>query len=186
MFVVTALLFAVAYGENGNGVSAPVFSAEAGFYSEPFYLSISCSEGETVWYTLDCSDPRISDTAICCSGPVYICNNTRDTNIWSAKRNISLYGQFLPNGAVQKGMVIRCICRNKEGECGEEVINTYFVNKNRPYYSAMGVISLVTDGENLFDPDTGIYVIGNSYATWRESDQYEDFGDLGSEKSMQL
>lgn len=169
-------LFAVVYAEDNSKVSVPVFSAPAGFYDGEFELKISCNEGESIYYTTDSSDPKTSNTAQLYDEPLYIYNNNRDRNIWSTKSRTSLHGTFMPRVTVQKGIVIRCACRNKDGVWGDEVINTYFVNKNESYFSTMGVISLVTDGDNLFDPETGIYMIGNMFERWMNSDDYVDYG----------
>ena len=36
----------------------------------------------------------------------------------------------------------------------------------------MTVISLVTDPDNLFSPDTGIYVTGTMFQEWKNSPDY--------------
>lgn len=147
LFLLTALLFSAAYSETETRVSSPVVSVPAGFYDNAFMLEITSIDGDEIFYTLDSSDPRVSETALCYSEPVSIVNNNRDINKWSTVPNISLSGYNLPKGSVQKGMVVRCACRNADGIWSDDVINTYFVGKKKPYYYSMGVISLVTDGK---------------------------------------
>ena len=40
-------------------------------------------------------------------------------------------------------------------------------------YEDTTVISLVTNPENLFSPDFGIYVTGTMYQEWKNSDEYD-------------
>lgn len=44
---------------NDTGLSAPVLSAESGFYDEPFSLSITSPDNVSIYYTLDGSPPHI-------------------------------------------------------------------------------------------------------------------------------
>ena len=75
---------------------------------------------------------------------------------------------------VDKAMVIRAAAKNSEGEFSEVITKTYFVTNNDLYkYQDFTVISLVTDPENLFDPEKGIYVTGNMYQNWKHSELYD-------------
>ena len=47
-----------------EGLPAPKFSKEAGFYSKEFDLALTAQAGAQIYYTLDGSDPRESETAI--------------------------------------------------------------------------------------------------------------------------
>ena len=71
-------------------------------------------------------------------------------------------------------MVIRAAAKNSEGEFSEVITKIYFVTNNDLYkYQDFTVISLVTDPENLFDPEKGIYVTGNMYQNWKHSELYD-------------
>ena len=71
-------------------------------------------------------------------------------------------------------MVIRAAAKNSEGEFSEVIKKLYFVTNNDLYkYQDFTVISLVTDPENLFDPEKGIYVTGNMYQNWKHSELYD-------------
>ncbi len=155
-----------------NLVEKPVFSAEGGFYDTAFDLSLTDPNGNEIWYTTDGSDPTTSDTAKLYSGEINIYNNTSDPNVWSAITGTSLLGTFLPPSKVDKGIVIRAVCRTSDGRYSAVAANSYFVGKTASYYSDFKVVSLATDGDYLFDQDTGIYMIGSGYYEWKNSSDY--------------
>lgn len=163
-------------------LAPPQFSAEGGFYDELFNLTLSSVPGNTIYYTTDGSDPRTSDTAVEYTKSILICDNTDEPNIYSALTDITLYDYNPPKFNVDKGTVIRAVAKTPEGVYGEPAVNSYFVNKTEDYYSDMRVISLVTDGDYLFHPDTGAYMVGSGYYDWRDSDDYEhkDAGDVNN------
>ena len=58
-------------------------------------------------------------------------------------------------------MIVRAVAKNKKGAFSEVITKTYFVTTEGLYkYQDLTVISIVTDPNNLFDPDIGIYVSG--------------------------
>ena len=71
-------------------------------------------------------------------------------------------------------MVIRAVSKNEKGEFGKIFDKTYFVTTgDLKYYEDLNIISLITNPENLFDPDYGIYVTGTQYQNWKKSPQYD-------------
>ena len=157
-------------------VESPLFSKEAGFYEDAFELTLSSVQSETIYYTTDGSDPTSSKTAKLYSAPIKIYDNTNDANVLSARTDITIESYYpnerpgyqAPSYKVEKGMVIRAVCKNSSGNFGKVVTNGYYINKNyigNSYskYSDMKVISVSTDTDNLFDKDNGIYVVGNDY-----------------------
>lgn len=158
----------------------PRFSAVGGFYSEQFSLTLSSEPGTTVYYTLDGSDPRTSDTSMEYTEEIPIYDNTDDTNIYSALKNITLADYNPPQFNVDKGITVRAAIKTAEGEFSAVATNSYFVGKEASYYSEMKVISMVTDADYLFDEDTGAYMIGSKYSEWLNSDEYVqyDAGDV--------
>lgn len=159
----------------------PVFSAEGGFYNQSFTLTISEESGCEIYFTLDGSDPRTSDTAeLFPAGGISVYNNTDRPNVYSAIRDISLSGYQPPKDPVDKGIIVRAVVKTPSGEYGKVVTNSYFVGKTASYYSKMKVVSLVTDSDYLFHEDTGAYMIGAKYYEWLRSDDYVSYdpGDV--------
>lgn len=150
----------------------PEFSAESGFYDEEFKLTISCESGE-IYYTLDGTDPAANKSAMHYEKPIKIYDNTQDLNRVSSEKNITLSAYNPPRYKVDKGIVLRVAVKGEDGNFGKTVTKTYFVGKDKEYYRNMKVISLVTNPYNLFDPDYGIYAIGNSYFEWKKSPDFD-------------
>lgn len=169
------LLLPSLFGAEAEEIPGPVFSLPAGFYDGAIFLEMKAPEGYEIWYTQDCTDPATSSTAKRYTDALELKNNNRDFNRASSVGNISLNWYDLPKERVEKGNVIRAVCRDQAGNAGPETCNTYFVNKKASYYREMKVISLVTDHSNLFDWDTGIYMVGSEYFRWRNSEDYEEY-----------
>lgn len=153
-------------------VNAPECSVESAFYDESFDLSISGASGDVIYYTTDGTDPRTSATAQPYSSTIPIYNTTSLPNVHSAGHDISLYDDADPNFNVDKGQMIRAVCKDANGNYSDVITKSYFVGKTAAYYQDMKVVSIVTDPANLFDKDTGIYVVGNAYHEWKNSMAY--------------
>jgi len=65
-------------------VQPPVFSADSGFYSEPFMLTLTAEPGTEIYYTLDSTDPNMN--SIKYEGPILIKDATPNENVYRLKR----------------------------------------------------------------------------------------------------
>lgn len=158
----------------------PTFSKDGGFYDTSFSLALSSEADTTIYYTKDGSDPRISDTATPYTSAIYIYDNTDSANVYSAVTDITLTGYWPPQFNIDKGIVIRAVAKTADGAYGDVISNSYFVGKTADFYTKLKVISMTTDGDYLFDPDTGAYMIGSKYYAWKNSSDYVyyDPGDV--------
>ena len=149
--------------EGSNAVRTPSFSAESGFYNSGFSLSIDVPEGTTVYYTLDGSDPTSSSEKY--TGPISVKDMTSEPNKLSARTDITAYTDILaPEEGVLKAAVVRAAAVDAQGRTSDIITKTYFIGStNVDKYKNMKVISLVTDPDNLFDYEKGIYVKGKVY-----------------------
>lgn len=149
--------------EGSNAVRLPSFSAESGFYDNSFSLTIDVPQGTTVYYTTDGSDPTTESEKY--SSAITVKDMTSEPNKYSARTDITAYTDILaPDEGVLKAAVIRAIAVDSQGRSSEIVTKTYFVGSaNVERYRKMKVISLVTDPDNLFDYEKGIYVKGKVY-----------------------
>ncbi|MBE6851671.1 MAG: hypothetical protein E7504_08125 [Ruminococcus sp.] len=161
--------------------SAPVFSAKSGFYGSDFALSLSSANHETIYYTVDGSDPTKSSTAQVYSGAITVQNRTYQPNLYSEyaeDENSALsicrgVGYKKPPFSVDKAMVVRAAAKSQNGKFSEVVSQTYFVTSGElAQYRDLTVVSLVTNPDNLFNPDTGIYVTGSQYLKWKNSPSF--------------
>lgn len=144
-------------------VPEPVLSNEGGFYSDGFSLSIDVPKGTTVYYTLDGSQPTVSSSVY--SSPIDVSDISASENKLSEITGITTMGYVPPSKPIDKAFIINAVAVDSEGNYSDTVTASYFVgyqNRN-PYYRNMKVISIVTDSDNLFDAEKGIYVEGNNY-----------------------
>lgn len=147
----------------------PIFSKANGFYEEEFMLEITSPQGWDIFYTLDGSTP--TEDSIRYKGPILIEDVSYKENIYSSIENISVEEVYVPNFMVDKCNVIRAIAiSNETGVYSKEAYASYFIGYEKRYgYEDIYVVSLITDKENLFSEDKGIYVVGNVGAwNWTE------------------
>lgn len=144
-------------------VAAPVFSRDSGTFVVAFTLSITAEDGADIYYTTDGSIPDTSSQKYTKS--FYVTNRTDEANDLSAvKRNLLTdrywSGATSPTVKVDKGTVIRAIAV-KGGVSSPVSTASYFVGIRNSTYSNVPIISIVTDRDNLFDDDIGIYLLKN-------------------------
>ena len=163
-------------------IKPPGFSRISGFYSENFKLKLSSEDETTIYYTTDSSDPRTSSTSKEFKDYILIYDKSLEPNIYSNIKedddspvSISRGNRYTgPVYPVDKAMIVRAVTKNSKGEFSEVNSRTYFVTTDDlAQYQDLTVISIVTNPENLFDPDTGIYVTGTMYQEWKKSDEYD-------------
>ena len=152
-------------------VKPPTFSRISGFYSDDFKLKLYSEENNPIYYTLDSSDPRTSSTSKKFKDYILIYDRSSEENVYSAigvnnssPVSIATSKYNPPFYSVDKAMIIRAAAKNAKGNFSEVITKTYFVTTEDLYkYQDQTILSIVTDPENLFDPDIGIYVTGTMY-----------------------
>ena len=157
--------------EEKSYINPPKFSRISGFYPDNFKLKLLSEENYTIYYTLDSTDPRTSPNSKKYQDYILIYDKSSEPNIYSSigtndssPVSISTSNYNVPNYPVDKAMIVRAVTQNSKGEFSEVISKTYFVTIDDLYkYQDLLVISLVTNPENLFDPDMGIYVTGTQY-----------------------
>lgn len=158
-------------------LDAPVCSADSGFYDRPFEVTITAPEDCTVYYTLDGSDPTCDSSVY--RGPLTITDVSPAEDIYAARADLAPSSQYTPSSPVDKATVLRAVCyREKDKTVSETVDRVYFVGYgDRPEYDGMPVVSLVTDPDNLFDDQKGIYVNGAALERYKAEGGLRD-GEL--------
>lgn len=149
----------------GNYVA---FSVDSGFYESTQSVALSCNvEGAEIFYTLDGSTPNrtstLYKTAIRVSRKLYA------ENVLAAQTGISAGNLYIPNFSVEKGTVIRAIAYLPDGSATPVAHASYFIGLKQDYGN-VPVISLITDFDNLYDYETGIYVLGKTHDDWLADD----------------
>jgi hypothetical protein len=165
-------------------VLEPVFSHQAGFYTEEIELELSVSQGDTkVYYTLDGSDPKPGDPRTFeYAGKIKIKSRAGDPNVLSMIET----GEYFwdpPLGEVFKCSMVKAVAIRSDGSKSRTVTKSYFIDPNMLTRYSLPVISIVTDEANLFDKNTGIYLNHNeSGPDWERPAHVEFFekdGTLG-------
>ena len=134
---------------------------QSGFYQEPLSIEISNSHIQNqIYYTLNGEAPDARDHLY----EDYILLKDINQN----KNRFSNLGdsEFEPGDLISKANILRAIVLSEGCPASEEIINTYFINENSNIDYNFPVISLITEKDNLFDKEIGIYVDGyhNNYA----------------------
>ncbi|MCR5626380.1 MAG: CotH kinase family protein [Lachnospiraceae bacterium] len=157
-------------------LQAPSLSAESGFYDGEFDLTITAGNGETVYYTTDCTDPLKKGKEY--TGPVRIYDRSEEENNYASRQDVSPYiveedndYRLVSTDPVDKAMVIKAVAVNKKGEVSYMAEGTYFVGfQDKEVYDGVSIIALNPDADAMFDPVKGRYVLGEKYDEYMNGD----------------
>ncbi|MBR1724221.1 MAG: CotH kinase family protein, partial [Ruminococcus sp.] len=83
-------------------------------------------------------------------------------------------GRLPAQNAVDKGTVIRAVTLSAAGEYSETVTKSYFVGTSSAKHNDLPIISVTTDPDNLFNYETGIFVLGKVYDDNKNLPEYKD------------
>ena len=141
-------------------VPLPQFSAESGFYENPFDLSVTSTAGAEIHYTLDGSIPDINSPVIGQSLNIY--NKSNDENGISAftykAKGETGNNVYVPTVKIDKATLLNAIAIDSSGNSSEIVTKTYFVGLNiKDNYNNEAVISVSADSSAFFDGEEGIF-----------------------------
>ncbi len=147
----------------------PEFSVESGFYDTTFELEITADKDRLIFYTLDGSDPTIDSEQY--SGPLFITDAGNNENIYSARTDLTAVMEYVPSFKVDKATVVRAMAYDPGSNTVSDIVTkTYFVGfDKKEEYDGYGVLSLVTDPDNLFDMQTGIYGNGAALEEYKKA-----------------
>ena len=176
------LLALVMYSSTGKPVIADDveelnFSAESGFYEDEFDLYID-AVGGIVFYTLDGSTPTCQSNKY--TGPIHISDASNNENVYSTRTDISSgfqkelieeYSLFyedpqyvIPDYSVDKCTVVRAVIYYGNDRYSKVKSASYFVGfDDKNGYDDINTVSIVTDPDNLFGYENGIYVTGKTF-----------------------
>ncbi|MBQ7864403.1 MAG: CotH kinase family protein, partial [Lachnospiraceae bacterium] len=145
------------------------FSLDSGFYEKTQKVSLSCNvEGALIYYTLDGSTPNKTSTLY--KNEITVSRKLYTQNVLAAQKDISVSNNYIPDFPVDKCTVIRAIAYLPDGTTTPVAHASYFVGLDRDKYGDVPIISLITDFDNLYDYETGIYVLGKTHDEWLAED----------------
>lgn len=167
------LLFFVIIATTAFAELSVDFSMESGFYNKPFLLSMNSEYGE-IYYTLDGSKPN--NHSIHYEGPILIEDATKNINKYcmyddvclelKESKDVSLYnkhGYHIPVSQIDKTTIVRAVAIDNANNISEETSAVYFVGYDEKKGYNVFIMTITTDPINLFDSETGIYVLGNCF-----------------------
>ncbi|PID88942.1 MAG: hypothetical protein CSB02_00035 [Bacteroidia bacterium] len=149
---------------SNNNSNQLIFSNQEGFYSAPFSLSINSATGDTVYYTLNGDIPTTSSNYF--TEPLLIQDRSAEPNVFaeipsSPPQELIAYKAWeSPGHPIDKATILRCASYRNGVRTSKVYTKTYFVDPHIFEKYTMPVISLITEGDNLFSNDSGLYVPG--------------------------
>ncbi len=186
-------------------LSDPVANNNSGWFSNPVDVNFTTTDTLAVLhYTVDGSDP--TDSSPVWSGPQTLHNRSDDPNLLSMISTVlpnlpppvsELDMWFPPQTLVPKIHTVKIRSFGPGALPSNIVTRVYMVGINLYEFP---VISLTMNPDDLFDPDTGIYVAGNGYdgvsfdtanfmQPWDKdvvSDWFDRYGNHFYQKSSQV
>jgi hypothetical protein len=161
-------------------LGAPTLSHSSGFYDQSFTLEVDAPDpSRTLYYTLDGSFP---DPVL---NPVQTKKYTQPINI-SALPEITgplsqidttitdpamRFSEIFRNAPRTSTQIQPAVTVRIRSLYSEETTATFFIGKQ--HTQTLPVVSLLLNPAHLFDDETGIYVAGNIYKKWRNSNQFD-------------
>lgn len=148
----------------------PRFSVDPGFFPEGVTVEIAHDDPDVqIYYSLDGS--REPSRMLPYEGPISLESRAGEPNGISTIRTSppemgerdSNYAWEEPVGEVLKANTLTAVASKQGFLAPEPASATYFVGPEWDFVFDTNIISIVTDPNDLFDPETGIYVPGNIY-----------------------
>lgn len=155
----------------------PVIETPSGFYQNSVTVSMSVPDGLTIRYTLDGSVP--DETSQVYDGSLTFTDPGSQPNVYSARTDIAAEttAYLPPTEAVDKAVILRAAAFDADGNQSNPVTATYFINLDRKEgYQNAWIVSLISEPDNLFSDERGIYVRGSVYEqALQDGIIYEEF-----------
>jgi len=151
--------------DNGNIKLKLDFSHNQGQYAAAFDLDIYLEEGQnedgtSIYYTIDGSEPTLNDYLY--NQSINIASREGEENYYSSSLFPTTEEPYDPDGEVFKINVVRARIF-KDGKPSSKIYTkSYMIHPDFNRYT-LPMVSIVTDPDNLFDEDIGIYVLGANY-----------------------
>ena len=158
-------------------------SLESGFLSEPTELEITCnSNAVTIYYTLDGTAPTQDSTLY--EGPIVLSSTVNKPDLLSKNLETNLEeNRFVPWVDFPSAHVVRAAAIDDAGNVIDTAAGTFFVGYDRAEtFGDLPIVSLIMDEFDLFDYETGIYVLGATHEEWHaeQEEPYEAWQAVGN------
>lgn len=149
---------------SNNNSNQLIFSNQEGFYTTPFSLTINSLLSDTIYYTLNGDIP--TENSIIFYDSLFINNKNSQPNVFSEIRTtpeehlIRYKAWEAPSEIIDKATILRCASYSNGLRTSEIYTKTFFVDSEIMYKYSIPIISLITEEENLFNSDSGLFIPG--------------------------
>jgi hypothetical protein len=160
-------------------VNTPVFSSTSTISDTILTLSISSPSSTSIYFTVDGSEPGRSSTLYSESLTLGLLSNKPNIISLIPTNNVGPGNPYReewrpPASNVQKLHVIRARAYNLQGDSSDITSGTYLIHLDGNNRYSMPLVSLITEADNLFGDEKGIYVPGESGENYNMTgDQWE-------------
>lgn len=146
----------------------PLFIPQAGVYSNPINVQLLAGNDDTIFYTIDGSEPDSSSHQYDTGIPVGF-RSDEPPNLLTIDRVSHGYMTYAPpKRNVQMATVIRARSY-RDGQWSRTSTATYLVHPDGVDRYKLPVLSIATDSTNFFGHEEGIYVTGIDFENWRNT-----------------
>lgn len=150
--------------EAGLVLNEPTLSLPSGFYQGSISLSMEADQDCVIRYTLDGSEPDMDSPEY--TESLLLSDPSDRPDLYASRTDISEEdsGYLAPESPVDKAIVLRAAAFDADGNRSNSVTATYFIDfDSKDDYEDAAILSLVTDPDNLFSDQDGIYIRGALY-----------------------
>ena len=140
----------------GSKLNEVLFSADAGFYAEPVELELTAPDGyETVYYTIDGSDPTYSNTRREYTGAITLEDTTEKSFGRTYVTGLRYVGNIASNASEMIGARIIKACAYNGEEYTGVYTNSYFISSEMEKFGVT-VMSVTLEKDQMFG-EPGFY-----------------------------
>lgn len=144
------------------------FNVQGGFYTNNVELEMfNKHEQNSIRCTLDADDPNERDFEF--QGVMSLHDLTNEKNRFADK----IDNGFKLGDAIAKAPVVRAQVFSNGCPASQVVSQVYFIGSHFHNRYHVPMVSIVTDKDNLFDEDEGIYVQGNHHNYYQQGKAWE-------------
>ena len=155
-------LFAHSAGDSNNETNGIHFSHEPGFFASSIELILSPSGNQDIRFTTDGSDPSFDSPLY--TTPIVLDELVNAPNVYSDILTSPSWES--PIDPVYKCHIIRAALFDGDEIDSDIYHKTYFIDPDTfERFEGYNVISIISDPDNFFSAETGIYVPGDFFET---------------------